>query len=196
MGFVGLDFQLWKYVILYDSRVEISVQIFLIEVWKHVYLTDDKLSADFLIYCYMGFCIFHIRKSYYFLDIEYAILMSHIDIWEQIFLHEIWNLYMSHIEICVQIFTHHIWNFSHFLCGNLRPDSLENIWNSLYFPSKNKMNFWDEKWIFAHFSYENQGTYFLTWHMNSVYFRLKIWVQNVLHDIWNFPFQMWKSYLR
>ena len=47
MGFVGLDFQLWKYVILYDSCVEIWVQIFLKEAWNRVYLTDDNLSIDF-----------------------------------------------------------------------------------------------------------------------------------------------------
>ena len=42
MGFVGLDFQLWKYVILYNSHVEIWVQFILNEVWNHIYLTDDK----------------------------------------------------------------------------------------------------------------------------------------------------------
>ena len=44
-------------------------------------------------------------------------------------------------------------------------------------------NFWDEIWIFAHFSYENQGTGFLTWHMNSVYLRY----ENLSSDffIWN-----------
>ena len=25
-------------------------------------ITDDNLSVDFLLYCYMGFCIFHVRK--------------------------------------------------------------------------------------------------------------------------------------
>ena len=70
--------------------------------------------------------------------------------------------------------------------------------NSLYFPSKNKMrNFWDEIWIFANFSYENWGTDFLTWHMNSVYFRYENLSSDFfLHEIWNFPFQIWKSYLR
>ena len=53
-----MGFQLWKYVILYDSRVEIWVQIFLNEVWNHVSLTDDKLSVGFLLYYYMGFCIY------------------------------------------------------------------------------------------------------------------------------------------
>ena len=130
----------------------------------------QMISVDFLIYCYMGFCIFHIRKSYDFGGIEYVILISHIDIWEQ-------------------IFTHHIWNFSCFVCGNLSPDILENIWNSLYFPSKNKMrNFWDEIWIFAHFSYENQGTDFLTWQMNCVYFRHENRSSDFLHEIWNFLF--------
>ena len=37
MGFVGLDFQLWKYVFLYDSCVDISVQIFLTE-YENMYI--------------------------------------------------------------------------------------------------------------------------------------------------------------
>ena len=82
---------------------------------------------------------------------------------------------------------HHIWNFSCFLCGNLSTDILENIWNSLYFPSKNKMrNFWDEIWIYFHFSYENQGTDFLTWHINCIYFRYENLSSDFLHEIWNF----------
>ena len=46
MAFVGIDFQRWNTEFCV-SHVAISVQIFLNEIWNHIYFTDDNGNKDF-----------------------------------------------------------------------------------------------------------------------------------------------------
>ena len=47
-------------------------------------------------------------------------------------------------------------------------------------------NFRHAIWNFVHFTYENQGIDFLTWHMNWVYFRYENLSIGFVQEIWNF----------
>ena len=156
----------------------------------------QMISVDFLLFCYMGFCIFHVRKpllwffwhricnynfTYKYLGTDFPTCNMK-------------SLYFTYRNPCTDIHTWHMKIFTFHMWKSL----------SIYFRKYMELSifpkirdFLDEIWIFVHFSYEKQGIDFLTWHMNRVYFR----DENLSSDSfsWNTEFSMfqtWKSYIR
>ena len=110
----------------------------------------------FLLYWYMGFCIFHTWKSKDFITwICNCLYFTLYKTGKKLYLHEIWNLYFSHLSISEQIFIQkntelyisymNIWLqiFPH------------EMWNSLYITFETWPPIYHKLWNFLCITYEN-----------------------------------------
>ena len=155
-------------------HVDITLEVFLNEIWTSVYFTDDNW-----------------RKGVSAIQIHGILYFSYTEILIKILLHKYVTVCISHYTTLGRIIP--TWNMKSLLFTYINKWTGFHTWHKIFFKfriRKSRPRYSYKKYWTLYFIYENMVANFPRWNGNSLYITFEIW-PSIYHKIWN----IWKSLL-